>query len=129
MINSSPLARWALRIVMLVGLAFIYVPLGIVVINSFNASNVFAWPPQQFTTKWWSDAWHNPGLWDAVLTSVKIGVIATVVAMILGVLLSFALSRYEFFGRQTLSLLVILPIALPGTIAEPRGAPERAPPN
>ena len=94
MINSSPLARWALRIAMLFGLAFIYVPLGIVVINSFNATNVFAWPPQQFTTQVVVGCVAQPGVWDAVLTSVKIGVIATVVAMILGVLLSFALSRY-----------------------------------
>jgi putative spermidine/putrescine transport system permease protein len=115
-INSSPLGRWVLRLVMLVGLAFIYVPLGVVVINSFNASNVFAWPPSQLTTRWWSDAWHNAGMWDAVLTSVRVAVIATVVAMILGLLLSFALSRYEFFGRQTLSLLVILPLALPGIV-------------
>jgi putative spermidine/putrescine transport system permease protein len=77
---------------------------------------VFAWPPTEFTTKWWSAALHNPGLADAVLTSVQIGLIATVIALVLGALLAFALSRYEFFGRQTLSLLVILPIALPGIV-------------
>ena len=116
MITSSPLARWVLRLFMVGGLAFIYVPLGVVVVNSFNASNVFAWPPKEFTTKWWSAAWHNTGLWDAILTSVKVGLIATAIAMVLGALLAFALSRYEFFGRQTLSLLVILPIALPGIV-------------
>lgn len=116
MITSSPLARWVLRIVMVLGLAFIYVPLGVVLINSFNASNVFAWPPKEFTTHWWSAAWSNTGLRDAILTSVEVGLISTVIAMVLGAMLSFALSRYDFFGRQTLSLLVILPIALPGIV-------------
>lgn len=116
MITSSPLARWVLRIVMVLGLAFIYVPLGVVLINSFNASNVFAWPPKEFTTHWWSAAWSNTGLRDAILTSVEVGLISTVIAIALGAMLSFALSRYDFFGRQTLSLLVILPIALPGIV-------------
>lgn len=116
MTTSSPLARWGLRLVMLLGLAFIYVPLGVVLVNSFNASNVFAWPPRQLTTRWWSSAWDNAGLRDAVLTSVKVGLVATLTAMVLGALLAFALARYDFFGRQTLSLLVILPIALPGIV-------------
>ena len=112
----SSRARWAIRFVMVIGLAFIYVPLAVVLINSFNASTVFAWPPQQFTLHWWSDVWSNAGVRDAILTSVKIGLISTCVAMVLGGLLAFALSRYTFFGRQTLSLLVILPIALPGIV-------------
>ena len=116
MITSSPLAKWVLRVVMVLGLAFIYVPLGVVLINSFNASNVFGWPPVEFTTAWWSAAWHNAGLREAFGTSVMVGLIATLIAMVLGALLAFALSRYEFFGRQTLSLLVILPIALPGIV-------------
>src|SRR4051794_24836704 len=101
---------------MALGLAFIYVPLAVVVINSFNASTVFAWPPQSYTTHWWTSVWGNPGVRDAIVTSVRVGLVATALAMVLGAMLAFALSRYRFFGRQTLSLLVILPIALPGIV-------------
>ena len=109
-------AKWVLTVVMLIGLAFIYVPLAVIVINSFNASKVFAWPPQQFTTQWWNIALHNTGMLHAVLTSVLIAVCATVIALVLGSLISFALGRYSFFGRQTISLLIVLPIALPGIV-------------
>ncbi|HAM24448.1 MAG TPA: spermidine/putrescine ABC transporter permease [Actinobacteria bacterium] len=97
-------------------LAFVYVPLVVVVINSFNASNVFSWPPREFTTKWWRAAWINVGAREAVVTSVQVATIATVLALILGTLLAFALSRHRFWGQRTLSLLVVLPIALPGIV-------------
>ncbi|GAA4349804.1 ABC transporter permease [Angustibacter luteus] len=114
--SFSGRGRWALRLAMALGLAFIYVPLAVVVINSFNASTVFAWPPRSYTTHWWTSVWGNPGVRDAIWTSVRIGLIATGIAMVLGAMMAFALSRYSFFGRQTLSLLVILPIALPGIV-------------
>ncbi len=114
--TTSRSARVVLAAIMLLGLSFIYIPLGVVVINSFNASKVFAWPPKEFTTQWWSDVFHNTGVRDAVLTSVEVGVVATFIALVLGSLLAFALARFEFFGRQTLSLIVILPIALPGIV-------------
>ncbi len=114
--TMSRSGRAVLGAVMLFGLAFIYIPLGVVVINSFNASTVFAWPPKEFTTKWWTDVFHNEGVRDAVLTSVEVGLVATGVALVLGSLLAYGLARFRFFGRQTLSLLVVLPIALPGIV-------------
>ena len=108
--------RWTFSLFMAVGLAFIYVPLAVVLINSFNVSTVFAWPPRGFTTHWWSSALGNDGVRSAVLTSIEVGLIATSVALVLGTLLAFGLGRYAFFGRQTLSLLVVLPIALPGIV-------------
>jgi putative spermidine/putrescine transport system permease protein len=108
--------RWAVGLAMAFGLAFIYVPLAVVLINSFNVSTVFAWPPRAFTTHWWSSALGNDSIRQAVLTSVEVGLIATATALLLGTLLAFALGRYSFFGRQTLSLLVVLPIALPGIV-------------
>ena len=112
----SPLGRWLLRLAMALGLAFIYVPLGLVLVNSFNADRTFAWPPTGFTTQWWTRAWDNAGARDALWTSVKAGVGATVVALVLGTLVSFAVQRYRFFGRDTISLLIVLPIALPGIV-------------
>jgi len=115
-VRNSRRARWTFGLLMLFGLAFIYVPLGVIVINSFNASTVFAWPPKSFTTHWWSLTFGNRSVRSAVLTSIEVGVVATSVALVLGTLLAFALGRYTFFGRHTLSLLVVLPIALPGIV-------------
>ncbi|MEO3937395.1 ABC transporter permease [Dermatophilaceae bacterium Soc4.6] len=109
-------ARALLGAAMALGLAFVYVPLLVVVVNSFNASQIFAWPPRSFTLRWWSQVWGNDGVRTAVLTSVQVGLVATAAAVVLGTLLAFALARYSFFGRQTLSVLVVLPIALPGIV-------------
>jgi putative spermidine/putrescine transport system permease protein len=100
----------------LVVLAFIYVPLGVVAINSFNSDRTFGWPPPGLTTKWWSAALKAPGPRDALRTSIEAGLGATAIALALGSLLSLALTRYRFFGRNAISLLVILPIALPGIV-------------
>ena len=109
-------ARIALRLAMLLGLGVIYVPLFVVLINSFNADRTFGWPPSDLTTRWWSHAWDNGGVRSALWTSVKAGIGATAVASILGTMAAFAVQRYRFFGRETVSLLVILPIALPGIV-------------
>ena len=109
-------SRALLALAVLLGLAFIYVPLGVVVINSFNASKVFSWPPRNFTTRWWEAALTNDGVRAALWTSVKAGFGATVIALLLGTALSFALVRYDFFGRSTVNFLVVLPISLPGIV-------------
>ena len=98
------------------GLAFVYVPLGVILINSFNASTVFAWPPRELTTHWWSVTAGNPSVRAAVLTSIEVALVATAIALVLGTLLAFGLGRYAFCGRHALSLLVVLPIALPGIV-------------
>ncbi|MGI5202913.1 ABC transporter permease [Spirillospora sp. CA-108201] len=112
----SPAARTALRVVMFLGLAVIYVPLLVVLINSFNADTTFGWPPSGFTGRWWSRALDNEGARQAVLTSVKAGLGATAIALVLGSMAAFAVSRYRFFGRESVSLVVVLPIALPGIV-------------
>jgi putative spermidine/putrescine transport system permease protein len=109
-------ARWLLRAAMALGLAVIYLPLSIVLVNSFNADRTFAWPPPSWTTRWWSTAWENEGARQALLASVKAGLGATAIALVLGTLVAFAVQRYRFFGRDSLSLLVVLPIALPGIV-------------
>lgn len=114
--NLSRTARLVLASLMGIGLAFIYVPLAVVVINSFNASKTFSWPPQEFTTEWWVKAIDNPGVRDALRWSLIAGALATTIALILGTSLAFAVSRYQFFGREVISLLVVLPISLPGIV-------------
>jgi putative spermidine/putrescine transport system permease protein len=112
----SPTARWLLRAAAVGVLTFIYVPLAVVLLNSFSASATFAWPPPCLTLRWWQVAALNEGVRTAVLTSVQVALLATVVAVVLGTLASMALVRYEFFGRDAVSLLVVLPIALPGIV-------------
>lgn len=109
-------ARIALTVCMLLGLAIIYVPLAVVLVNSFNTSRTFGWPPSGFTLVWWVKAWQAQGLTDALWTSVKAGLGATAIALMLGTMAAFAVARYRFFGKETVSFLVLLPIALPGIV-------------
>lgn len=112
----SKFSKAILAAILGVGLAFIYVPLVIVVINSFNPSKTFSWPPKEFTTKWWQLAVDNTGVRESLMASFTAGALATAVALLLGTALAFAVSRYDFFGKNTISLLVVLPISLPGIV-------------
>jgi putative spermidine/putrescine transport system permease protein len=108
--------RWTLRVITWLVLLFLYAPLAIVIMNSFNKSRTFAFPPTGVTLKWWHAASHSSGALDALWTSVKAGLGATAIAIVLGTMAAFAVQRYNFFGKNTVSFLVILPIALPGII-------------
>jgi putative spermidine/putrescine transport system permease protein len=109
-------ARVALAAFMALGLAFVYIPLLVVLISSFNTDRTFGWPPSGFTLEWWQRAWHNEGARQALITSVKAGLGATAIALVLGSMAAFAVARYRFFGREVVSILVVLPIALPGIV-------------
>ncbi|HEX2467037.1 MAG TPA: ABC transporter permease [Solirubrobacterales bacterium] len=97
-------------------LAFIYVPLFVIALEAFSSASTFKWPPPGFTLEWFEKALDNPGARDAFLYSVKTGAIATGIALVLGTLASMGVARYRFFGRETISFLVIIPIALPGIV-------------
>ena len=112
----SKSAKVFLYTIMGFGFSFIYVPLLLVVINSFNKNTSFAWPPTGFTTTWWSKALVNDGVREAVARSAVVALFATAIALILGSLAAAAISRYKFFGRDSISLLFVLPIALPGIV-------------
>jgi putative spermidine/putrescine transport system permease protein len=108
--------RWTLRAITWVVLLFLYVPLLLVIVNSFNKSRTFAFPPTGVTLTWWRAASHSSGALHALWTSVRAGLGATAIALALGTMAAFAVQRYRFFGRNTVSFLVILPIALPGIV-------------
>lgn len=112
----SKAAKVFLYLMMGFGFSFIYVPLLLVVINSFNTNTSFAWPPTGFTTSWWGKAAVNEGVKDAITRSAVVALFATAIALVLGSLAAAAISRYKFFGRDTISLLFVLPIALPGIV-------------
>jgi putative spermidine/putrescine transport system permease protein len=97
-------------------LSFIYVPILVVVANSFSTSSTLTWPPPGFTTEWWTRALTNEGALAAISTSIIVALASTAIALLLGTVLSFALQRFEFFGKSTVNLLVVLPIALPGIV-------------
>lgn len=112
----SPTTRRALAAVTAIVMAFIYLPLLVVVVNSFNASKVFSWPPASLTTSWWQRAIDNEGVRGALATSLKAASAATALALLLGTLLALAIARHDFFGKSVLNLFVVLPIALPGIV-------------
>ncbi len=97
-------------------LLVIYLPLMVVFVNSFSTSESLVWPPPGFTLEWWGRAFQNEGALSAIGTSVQVALASTAIALVLGTLISIALQRYSFFGRDAVSLLVILPIALPGIV-------------
>jgi putative spermidine/putrescine transport system permease protein len=109
-------SRWALRIGTAITLAFLYLPLIVIAIYAFNDRRTQQWPLDGVTLDWFDRAFHNPGVRDALATSLKAGLGATAIALVLGTLASLAVARYRFFGKDTISFLVVLPIALPGIV-------------
>jgi putative spermidine/putrescine transport system permease protein len=113
---ESRLSRILLRLGALVTLAFIYLPLFIIALYAFNKNVTQAWPIEKYSTKWFSEAFHDEAVRDALTNSIIAALGATAIALVLGTLASMAVSRYRFFGREVITFAVILPIALPGIV-------------
>jgi putative spermidine/putrescine transport system permease protein len=114
-VRLSRSSKVLLRAAVTVGLAFIYVPLIILAVYAFNASRILEWPPSGLTLDWFPKAFESTAP-DAFWTSIRAALAATTIALLLGTLASLAVARHRFFGRETISFLVILPIALPGIV-------------
>jgi putative spermidine/putrescine transport system permease protein len=97
-------------------LAFLYLPLVIVAIYAFNTSQIQSWPPAGFTLDWFGVAAGNSGIRRALVNSLLAASGATAIALVLGTLAALAVHRFSFFGRDTISFLFVLPIALPGVV-------------
>jgi putative spermidine/putrescine transport system permease protein len=108
--------RLALRIWMALVLAFLFAPILIIMLYAFNTSTIQSWPLPGFTFKWFPETWRDPEVRDALILSIKAGLISTAVALALGSAASFAVHRFRFFGREVVSFVVVLPLALPGII-------------
>jgi putative spermidine/putrescine transport system permease protein len=115
MIESRP-TRIALRVISALVIAFLYLPLVILAIYAFNPSRLQAWPPTGFTLHWFAEAAANPSVIRAVTNTFIVATVATAIALVLGTLAALAVQRYSFFGRQTISFFLVLPIALPGVV-------------
>ena len=112
----SPRSRNLLRVAVAIVLAFIYIPLIVIAIYAFNSSNLLEWPPPGLTLHWFPEAVKDSGARSALLTSVEVGLAATAIALLLGTLASLAVAKHRFFGRDTVSFLLVIPIALPGIV-------------
>ncbi len=113
----SERASRGLKIAAGAGLLFMHLPIILIFVYAFTTEDKsYQWPPPGLTTKWFAVTWNRPDVWDALFLSVKVAAISTGIALVLGTLCAAAVARAKFFGRETISLLVILPIALPGII-------------
>jgi putative spermidine/putrescine transport system permease protein len=108
--------RVFLRAMTWLAMFFLYLPLALVALYAFSKSRGATWPPDLFTLEWFKIAWEDPELKTAVVNSLIVAVLATTVALVLGSLAAFAVHRFRFFGRDTISLALVLPIALPGIV-------------
>jgi putative spermidine/putrescine transport system permease protein len=110
-------APLGLKIAAGAGLMFMHLPIMLIFIYAFTTEDkTYQWPPPGYTLKWLSVTWNRPDVWEALQLSLRVAAISTLVALVLGTLCAAAVSRTKFFGREAISLLVILPIALPGII-------------
>jgi putative spermidine/putrescine transport system permease protein len=115
-IGASRLSRlvfgaWAALIIL-----FLFFPIVIILLYAFNSSNIQSWPLPGLSTRWFSSTWHNAEVRQALWLSVRAGLLATGIATVLGSMAAFAVHRFRFFGREAISLVLVLPIALPGII-------------
>ncbi len=112
--SSAPLG---LKLAAAAGLLFLHLPLAFLVLYAFTTEErSYQFPPPGLTLRWFSAAWERPDVWRALALSIEVAAVSTLVAIVLGTLAAGALARTRFFGREAISLLIVLPIALPGII-------------
>lgn len=115
--RSDDRASLGLRAAALAGLLFLHLPILLIFLYAFTTEErSYQFPPPGLTTRWFGVAWNREDIWPPLILSLQVAAIATVIAMILGTLVAAAMSRARFFGREQISLLILLPIALPGVI-------------
>ena len=97
-------------------LLFLYIPIAVICLYAFDDATVQSWPIGKLTTRWFGPAIHNGDMQQALWLSLEAAALATFIALVLGTLASFGVHRFRFFGREAISFLLVLPIALPGII-------------
>jgi putative spermidine/putrescine transport system permease protein len=110
-------ASWGLKAAALGGLLFLHLPILLIFLYAFTTEErTYQFPPPGLTLEWFGVAWNREDIWPPLYLSLKVAAISTALAMILGTLVAAAMARASFFGRDQISLLILLPIALPGVI-------------
>ncbi len=116
-VSRSGGASLGLKVATLAGVLFLHVPLALIILYAFSSEDKsYVFPPPGLTTDWFAVALGRQDVWEAVTLSVQVALWSTAVALVLGTLAAGALARFQFFGRDAISLLLILPIALPGVV-------------
>ncbi|MGA8680505.1 MAG: ABC transporter permease [Acidimicrobiales bacterium] len=108
--------RIGLRIWVIAVLLFLYVPIALIILYAFNRPIVESWPISSLTLHWFSVAWHDPDVRSAFILSLKVGLLATGIALALGSAVAYAVHHFQFFGREAISFFLVLPLALPGVV-------------
>jgi len=115
--SFSDKAPLGLTIGAIAALLFLHVPMWIIFLYSFTTDEAtYSFPLPGLTTKWFGEALQRADLWAALTLSVRVATISTFAALILGTLAAAAVYRGNFFGRESVSFLLVLPIALPGIV-------------
>lgn len=110
-------APWPLKAATWAGVLFLHVPLALIILYAFSSEDKsYVFPPPGLTAQWFAVTLERTDVWAAVTLSVQVALLSTAIAIVLGTLAAGALARWQFFGRETISLLLILPIALPGVV-------------
>lgn len=109
--TKAVLIAWVIGV-----LLFLFIPIGTIVIFAFDRSSVQSWPIRHYTIHWFSIAWHDAEMRTSLWLSIKAGLAATILALVLGSAAAFSVHRFRFFGRETISLVLVLPLALPGIV-------------
>jgi putative spermidine/putrescine transport system permease protein len=115
--NSGDQASWLLKLGAAAGLLFLHIPLWLIFLYAFTTDESgYTFPPPGLTFKWIPRALQNPEMQAALILTLKVAALATAIALILGTLAAAAVYRFNFFGKETISFLLILPLALPGIV-------------
>jgi len=118
--RSDPAAETAplgLRIAVLGVLLFLHLPFAIIVLYAFTTDDAsYRFPPPGLTLGWLQTAWNRPDIWAALGLSLRVALASTAAALVLGTLAAAAVHRGRFFGRESISFLLLLPLALPGIV-------------
>jgi putative spermidine/putrescine transport system permease protein len=110
------MGRWTLRLATGLTLAFLYLPIAVIALYAFNGDRGQSWPITNWSTEWFAAAFQNEGVRAALVLSLQVALGAMVMALVLGTLVALAIHRFRFFGRNTISFALVIPIALPGII-------------
>jgi putative spermidine/putrescine transport system permease protein len=115
--SKSRSAGFGLTVSAIFGILFLNLPLAFIILYAFTTDDrSFTFPPPGLTTGWFGVAWARNDVWQALGLSIRVALVATLLALVLGTLAAAAMYRFKFFGKESITLLILLPIALPGII-------------
>ncbi|WP_158108684.1 ABC transporter permease [Vibrio furnissii] len=115
--HSNISAPWWLRVLAWGGLFLLHFPVIVIAIYAFNTEEAaFSFPPKGFTLHWFEVALQRADIFEALGLSLKVATLATLIAVVLGTLSAAAMYRRNFWGKNMLTMILIIPIALPGIV-------------